>query len=314
MEIRVDPEPLREFEESLDPAREKARYPFKVLGYGEISTVIEIDHPALRDVAFKRIPGFPDPEAAERHGRLNDEYNRALRSLGIDTPEYGWVVVERSDGKAVLYLAQKLLPAETMGNRAIHTLGEEENRRLIVSVLRRLSRLWRHNASGREPLLGIDAQISNWSIRNPETMDLYYLDTSTPLMRVRGEEQIDPDVFLKAAPPLIRWLLKTMFLQEVLDRYYDPHSVLVDLAANYIKEKRRDLIPRLVGWINEELQTNLADLEIKPLAVEEVYEYYKGDARIWSIYLSSRRFHRFITTRILRRRYDYLLPRKIERW
>ncbi len=33
----------------------------------------------------------------------------------------------------------------------------------------------------------------------------------------------------------------------MLDRYYDPHSVFIDSAADYVKEKRRSLILRLVG-------------------------------------------------------------------
>ncbi|MEB3780861.1 MAG: DUF6206 family protein [Desulfurococcales archaeon] len=313
MEISVDVQPLEEFEETLDPVRETACYPFKILGYGEISTVIEIEHPAFRGIALKRIPGFPSRGAAESHGRLYEDYNSVLRGLGIETPEYGWVVVDRSDGSSVLYLAQKLLPAESIGNRAIHRLDHEGNKRLIYSVISHLASIWRHNASGREPLVGIDAQISNWSIKDPRSMELLYLDTSTPLLRVNGVEQIDPEVFLKAAPPLIRWLLKTLFLQEILDRYYDPHSILVDLVANYIKEKRGDLVPKLVDWVNEELETNYTDLGIRPLSLEEVYKYYRSDARIWSIYLSSRKLHRFITSKILRRRYDYLLPKHIER-
>ena len=88
----------------------------------------------------------------------------------------------------------------------------------------------------------------------------------------------------------------------------------MDLVANYVKEKRRDLIPVLVEEINSALEEELAGLDIAPLSVEEVLKYYRDDARIWSIYLAARKMHRAIVSKILRGRYEYILPEHIERW
>jgi len=84
--------------------------------------------------------------------------------------------------------------------------------------------------------------------------------------------------------------------------------VYIDLAANLYKEQRPDLIPLTVTIINRQLGPDQ-----KPLTVDEVDKYYREDKLIWSFYLSFRRIDRWLTTRILRRRYEYILPGKIRR-
>ena len=82
----------------------------------------------------------------------------------------------------------------------------------------------------------------------------------------------------------------------------------IDLAANLYKEQRPDLIPLTVTIINRQLGTDQ-----KPLTVDEVDKYYREDKLIWSFYLSFRRIDRWLTTKIFRRRYEYILPGKIKR-
>jgi hypothetical protein len=53
--------------------------------------------------------------------------------------------------------------------------------------------------------------------------------------------------------------------------------------------------------------------EIKPLSRSEIVAYYKNDAFIWTAFLSLRRMDRFMKTRILRQRYNFMLPGKIRR-
>ena len=54
--------------------------------------------------------------------------------------------------------------------------------------------------------------------------------------------------------------------------------------------------------------------EWTPLLTEkEVKRYYTEDKIIWSAFLNLRRFDRWISTRLLRRRYEFILPGKIRR-
>lgn len=111
----------------------------------------------------------------------------------------------------------------------------------------------------------------------------------------------------------MRWILKKLYLQEILDRYYDFRSVVLDLIANLYKEKKPDLIPSLIDVTNQLFQEWSNQHNLEPLTQKEVKKYYDSDAQIWSIYLTTRKIHRAIKTKILRRYYEFILPEKIER-
>jgi len=84
--------------------------------------------------------------------------------------------------------------------------------------------------------------------------------------------------------------------------------VFIDLAANLYKEQRPELIPVAVDIINVRLEADQG-----PLTDEEVKKYYRQDRIIWSLYLTFRRVDRWLTTKIWGRRYEYILPGKIQR-
>jgi hypothetical protein len=99
----------------------------------------------------------------------------------------------------------------------------------------------------------------------------------------------------------------------VLDRYYDPHLVAVDLVANFYKEQRPELIPGAVDVVRDFFSGEASALDVAPITEEEVRAYYREDALIWTLYLSMRRVDQFLRVRLLRRRYPYILPPKIQR-
>ena len=49
------------------------------------------------------------------------------------------------------------------------------------------------------------------------------------------------------------------------------------------------------------------------MSLAEVKKYYREDKLIWTIFLAFRRMDRWLTTRVFRKRYEFLLPGKIER-
>jgi hypothetical protein len=137
---------------------------------------------------------------------------------------------------------------------------------------------------------------------------LYYLDTSTPLYRKHGTEQLDPRLLLQSAPGFLRWLLEWVFLDDVMNRYYDPRKVYTDLAANLYKEQRPDLIPDTVEIINRSQEGRYP-----PLTEKEIKRYYTEDRIIWSAFLNLRKLDRWISTRLRGKRYEFILPGKIKR-
>ncbi|MDZ7412925.1 MAG: DUF6206 family protein [candidate division KSB1 bacterium] len=317
----VDIEVLQQFEQGLNPRHpERSAMPARVLGFGEISTVLAVDVPGLRGVALKRMPLFVDQEEAERYIAAYEDYCRLLTAeIGLRLPDYGHAVVIGQGAEPVVYLLQEQLPADSMGNRLIHHLRPEEVATLVRRILRELRKVWQFNARQKRLQVAIDGQISNWAVVGQGTgKDLHetpilYVDTSTPLFRVDGVEQLDTELFLRSAPSFLVWILRLFFLKDVVDRYYDFHRVVVDLAANFFKEQRPDLIPLVVSEANDFFAGEASDLRVAPLTEKEVAAYYRQDAFIWRLYLAMRKTDRVLRTRLLRRAYPYILPDKIKR-
>ena len=313
---------LQQFERGLDPQQpERSRVPATVLGYGEISTVFAIQAPGLRGLAFKRLPLFRRLPEVERYLVAYQEYNRLLEAeIGIRLPAYGHTWFLDQAGAPVVYLIQGQLPADSMGSRVIHSLPPERVPLLVKRVLQELLKVWDFNRRQDRVRVGLDGQISNWALgsfdpTNPRVDEapLYYLDTSTPLFRVGGVEQLDVELFLRSAPSFLVWLLRLLYLKDVVDRYYDLHLVSVDIAANFYKEQRPDLIPAAVSALNDFFRGEAAALAVQPVTEEEVRAYYREDALIWSLYLSMRKVDRFLRRRVLGRAYPYILPEAIKR-
>lgn len=322
--ITVDIELLQQFEAGLDPRHpERSVIPARVLGYGEISTVIAIDHPAQADLAFKRMPMFRNEEEIAQYTRLYEEYVRVLQEdIGVRVAAGAMVRLPRTRaGHLVVYLVQERFPAGSIGNAIIHRLDAEERRQLLLAVLRELRKVFAFNKEHHGALeLGIDGQISNWAVqpfdeaagRPAGPYHLVYLDTTTPLLTRSGVEQLNPELFLRSAPSFLVWLLRLLFLQDVMTRYYDFRKVIIDLIANFYKEQLPEMVPALVETANEFLAGEAADFELQPLTVQEIRAYYQEDAWIWRLYLAFRKVDRELH-HLTGRHYPYILPPAIRR-
>ena len=300
---------LTAFERGLKPhTPEKSDPPAVILGYGEISSIFQIG--GMSDIAFKRMPLFHSNSSAETYITQYREYCRLLQEAGLTLPVDGTEVVEIPGRPVVLYIGQRLLPPERFGHRLIHTLDREKTETLIKKVAGDIAKIWAYNRNARPGVeLAIDGQISNWvwPDEDPQT-PLLYVDTSTPLFRKDGEIQLDPELFLQSAPHFLRWIIRWLFLEDVMIRYFDARKVYTDLAANLFKEQRPDLIPAALKAVNRHLPRDSA-----PLTAGEVEKYYKEDKTIWKVFLAFRRFDRWLKAGILRRRYEFVLPGRIKR-
>lgn len=322
----VDVELLERFERGLDPARpERSAIPAAVLGYGEISTVLAIGDDG---VAYKRMPMFADEAEIVAYTAAFDAYRARLQEAGLRlAPCRLATLAQRSGGRRVVYLAQPRLPAHAIGDAIVRRATPAEAGRLLRAVLDELAKVHRFNrreAGAGQPgaprwQLGIDGQISNWAVMGmtaesglPSAIELVYFDVNTPLVRRDGVEQLDTELFLRSAPSFLRWVLRLFVVQDVVNRYYDPRRVAIDLVANLYKEGRADLIP---GWLeatNRFLAETLTDAGLQPISEREVNAYYREDAGIWRLYLGLRRFDRTLH-RLTGRVYPYVLPGPIRR-
>ncbi len=321
--IGIDVEILREFERGLDPRHpEHSVVPARVLGYGEISTVFEIEMEGMEGYAFKRLPIFESRDEIDRYRSTYEEYNQILeKETGITLPVYGYAEFVSDSGRPIFFIIQEKLQAPSIGNRAIHEVTTENSVALVRAIMKEMKKIWDYNAGQDKVEIAVDGQISNWSIMNYDAANpfiredcrLLYMDTSTPLYRVGGVEQLNPELFLRSAPSFAAWILKRFFLADVVNRYYDPRRVILDLIANFYKEQRPELIPDLIRTANRFFADEAAFLGIEEIKAGDVRSYYREDALIWVLYLNARRIDRFMRTRLLRREYPYILPGKIKR-
>lgn len=320
--MKIDIEVLKKLEKSIDTSNpEIGEVPIKILGYGEISLVFELlNNP--EQIAYKRIPIFDNETQVERHIWAYNEYNRLLKEdVGLNLPEYDVAWFKDEEGKIQFYCVQEKLPSESIGHKVIHQLNDQDIKTLIILVMREMKKVWDYSKNHNTIDLGLDGQISNFAIigfdpNNPKVdldTKLMYFDTSTPMFRVNGNEAMEAVLFLKSAPSFLRWLLKALFLEETVGRYYDWRKVTIDLVANFFKEQKPELIPELINLVNKFFEEEAIDFDIEPLTLEEVKKYYKSDSSMWVIFQSVRRFDRFLKTKVFKKKYDFYLPGKIER-
>jgi hypothetical protein len=321
---KADVQFLANFEAGLDPRHpEESQIPARVLGYGEISTVFELGTGSARDLAYKRLPMFRTEDEARSYQALYQTYVAALRDrVGLRVVPTDTVrLANPATGQVVVYIVQEKLPVGAIGHKAIHHLSPEEVGRLVLAILREMDKVFAFNQAHRGELeAGFDGQISNWAIVGwdpekpalPKEIGLIYFDTSSPLLRANGVEQLDPELFLRSAPSFLVWLLRLLFLEDVMTRYYSFRKVTIDLVANFYKEQRPELIPGLVDTVNHFFAANPRLQKLAPLTVNEVRAYYREDAWIWRLYLAMKKVDRTLH-RLLGKDYPYILPEKIVR-
>jgi hypothetical protein len=306
--------------------RESAK--IDVVGYGEISTVMQLNKkkhvgPDIVENEskwiWKKMPPFPDRDEVDRYLRLYEEYRNILtEGIGIGVPLQTTRFFKHDDFYQV-YAGQERVKSESICNVMIKKLDEHSANSMLRIILKKLCDVYMFNKKNGAMTIGIDAQLSNWALdlknwTKPEAAGdevIVYIDTSSPMIRINGIEQLNPEIFIKSAASFLRPVIRRFFLQQVLDRYYDMRSVAIDIIANLHKEKRADLINSFIETTNEYYAQKNIDAE--EITRKEIDSYYSNDAFIWKFYQASRKIDRFLTEKIARKRYMFRIPEKIER-
>jgi hypothetical protein len=291
----IDAADLERLEQTVDDALDRADAgALRLLGHGEISLVL--GSPAAEPRwACKRLPPFPSTAAADRYTEVFGRYLDQLGTRGVQVVETEIRRVPRSGGQVVLYCVQPVLPVDSLATTIV-TRGDDA----AAAVLGEIVDLALTAVDAR---VGLDAQLSNWAVRDGR---LTYFDVTTPMLSgPDGSSELDTDVFLASLPWLLRAPVRRFVLPGILHRYHAPRTVVLDLAANLIKE-------RLDSWITVVLAAAGGRLE-PPLTEDEVRRDYHSDARTWNLLQAVRRADRTWQRRIRRRPYPFLLPDRIER-
>lgn len=298
-----------------------------ILGIGEITTTIEVKgagwgklHPAEKrwmKLAYKRMPAFDSPTAVAQYLRAHNAYQDLLGELDIRMPWHDNLKKQRADGKWIIYNRQERYPTRQVACLVIRELSWEDNLVFFNRLLRVMSLLFQHNLDHPEKRIGFDGQIPNWILpeydftkpRARPDEPLLYLDTSTPLLRYDGKEQLDTELFLRSVPSFTRPLIRKFLLQGILDRYYLPREVITDLLASYITHGRPDLLPQLIPEANRFLAASAFGRDLKPYTEKEIRAYNREDVFIWKLFRSLKRFDRYLGERFFHKPYEQRLPK-----
>lgn len=283
---------LTRFESGLDPSAPRA----KVLAYGEVSASLLI--PGLDGMVAKRMAGFADLPMARAYVELVDRYVTILASAGTAVVPTEVVLVPRPGRAPVVYLVQPLLA--DLGNDLLRAGTDLAG--LIEPVL---ERVWTLHLRTESPEAAIDAQLSNWSFSGEPVL----IDVGTPFMRDASGYLFDEEILLSAIPGVARWYYRRKgSIAEYMDDYFSPRLVAVDLLGNFLKEGAGDRLPEGLEVTNGWLERH----DLAPIGQPEIEQYYKQDAATLELFLRVRRIDRGFK-RVLRRRYDFVLPGRVSR-
>jgi uncharacterized protein DUF6206 len=308
-----DADRLAAFEAELDPARPEATPGVEIVGTGEVSAVFALA--ALPGLLCKRMAGFRDAADAAHYVSVVERYLALLAAGGVRVVATDVVPVERRGRPPVVYLLQRRLGSTGLGHQLLRDADDATLATCIDAVLACIGRLLHANrarSDGRA--VTVDAQLSNWHFDPVPGGAPVLIDVGTPFMRADGVDEIGVDLFLAPVPPGIRAIYRrARAVEQYLDAFFEPRSLLVDAVANFHKEGRPDRIPLALERVNRWLADDVADLGGRPIAREDVDRYYRRDAQTLELYLRARRLDRFVRTRLLRQRYDFVLPGAIRR-
>lgn len=300
------------FENALNPAgKDNLPDGAKIIGYGEISSVFSIQNKEGQEIAVKRLPVFSSENEINDYKKVFFEYNEKLRSIGLNIPDFDVISVKRKTQGYAAYVLQEKLKAENIANTVLSVASKDYADKIFSAVIGEIEKVWRYNAAHPDDILGLDGQISNWALADSKekgVITLQYIDTSTPFIRKNKQELFDAEILLQSAPALMRPILKSLFLQEILDRYYSLQDVFTDMAANFFKEDLTHLLPDLIFMVNKKINSNLSNLNLKEMSLVDIEDYYKRDKFIWQLFLAMRRADRWIHKNVIHRQYEFILP------
>ena len=247
----------------------------RLLGHGEISLVLGWPAEEPRS-ACKRLPPFPSVDRALDYAGTLGRYLDLLRERGVRVLDTEVRRVPLADGAVAVYCVQPVLPPDALATDLLRT-DPQRAEAVIGEVVD-------HILDVTDERVGLDAQLSNWAA---DGAGLVYIDVTTPLVRdPNGREELDTDIFLASFPWLLRAAVKRFVIPDVIERYHQPRTVVLDLAANLVKERLEQHIPTVLAAAGDRIQP--------PLLEDEVRADYRSDARTWAALQAMRRADRVL--------------------
>lgn len=240
----------------------------EVIGFGEFSVAL-----GLGDRVAKRAPSFTRAEFAHYRAIVTD-YIDHLAQSGVPTTPTTLEAVPKDNGEVVGYLVQPRHAKESVGGSLLRSTTPDAEHPLIVQI-------GEHIARGFAPNVGIDAQVTNWSLIDGRA-ELF--DFGTPIWL--GDDdmpKLDMAPFLRAMPAPTRWPIR-LAMTDLMKRFIDPRAVLIDAVGGLLREE-------LDEWVDPAISTWSRQLG-SPISVAEAQANLKEDLRVLPLLTVAQRIQR----------------------
>lgn len=258
----------------------------RMLGAGEIACVLD-----WRGRACKRLPPFDDAARAAAYGALLGRYLELLRAAGVRCVETELRSCARADGRLSAYVVQPRLGASSLLPARLLRGAPDEALGLFRDVLRHV-----HSFVG--PRSGLDAQLSNWAVDGGRVV---LLDVTTPLLRDEaGRELLDTELFVAVLPSALRGVVRRFYAKNLLDRFYHPRGVILDLLGNAPNSGLAHLREPFLAEANRRLDA--------PITMREVRAYHRREKATWAVLRRCLEVEQFWRRRVKRSPHPVLLP------
>lgn len=261
----------------------------RLLGHGEISLVLAwpTEQP---ETALKRVPPFRDAASAQQYVTVCNEFFDRLAAAGIAIWPTTLHVLERSDGRAVVYHRQPIADAAQLGPNVLRAATPEAGHPLLVAVADAAPKVC-------TPTIGFDSQMSNWLWDGSTATQI---DFTSPFVLTpsRTELTYDSFAFLQEYPVTLRPYLKRE-LTTLVQRFTSVEGTLGDMIANLIKEGLDQWVDPAIATVNERLGLSLTRADAQKM--------YDDDRKLLPVVLKLKKVQRWWLTHT-GRQYESLLP------
>jgi len=260
----------------------------RLLGHGDISIVLGWPS-AAPEHALKRVPPFDSAAAAATYVEACDKNFAILSAAGVGIWPTTLHLVQRADGRAVIYQHQPIADISQLGVHVLRGASPADTHPFLEKVVELTTVV-----SG--PRVGFDINAANWLWDGTTATQL---DFSSPLLldHTGKDLEFDTSAFLREYPAAMRPIVKSELLK-LVRRFTTPEGALNDMISHLYKE-------HLETWVQPLVSIAAGHgLTLDPVAAKKMLD---DDKKMLPLLLRVKRAQRFWIQKT-GRTYDSLLP------
>lgn len=232
----------------------------ELIGAGEITCVV-----GWEGFACKRLPPFDTFARASAYRDLVMRYVDLLRECGVPVIDTALQWIER-DGKWNAYIVQPRLDASTLLPVHLRHAPVPLAAALVQPILD-------HALACQRRGVGIDAQVTNWALRDGVPL---YLDVTTPMLRdADGRDLLDTEIFVATLPAVVQSVVRRFLVGDLLNRFFNARETYLDLVSNIANCGLAHLTEPLLAEANARLDV--------PLTLKDIRNYRRQEWWTWMV-------------------------------